>query len=204
MSGVSDKTSQRLVLDSGVVYLNWQSTDLLNPQRVLGACRGGNTFTVEREWRDMPVDGIHGIVEGMRRPLGATVTLTANLLEINKDLLKVALPGAEYELLTQNVDGNGEPVTTPPNGEKQYSIRAALTAAIPKLNYNDVAIVAKYSGTELPVVCIVKKAIATSNLEMSFTDQDESVLAITFTGAYSVSELDKDPFEIIWPEGTPA
>ncbi|GBU21080.1 hypothetical protein R80B4_00969 [Fibrobacteres bacterium R8-0-B4] len=200
-TGVTEKTFKRLVLDSSVVYLNWGSTDPANPRKMLGACRGGNTFNIEREWRDMPFDGIGGIVRGGRRLVGATVTLTANLVEIDKDILKTAMPGADYTELTATIGRDGEPLSIP--GEKQYSLRAMITAAIPDFQYNDVAIVGKYSGTELPLICVVKNALVTSNFELTGTDKDESVLAVTFSGSYGVNDLDNEPWEVIWPEREP-
>jgi hypothetical protein len=198
-TGVTEETFDRLLLDSGVVYLDWDTSG--KTPRMLGACRGGNSFNIEREWRDMEFDGVGGIVRGGRRLVGATATLTANLVEINKELLQVALPGSEVTQLTSAVGGDGQPVTV--TGERQYSLRAQVTAAIPDFTYYNVAIVAKYSGTELPVVLVVKNAINTGNLELSLADKDESVIAITFTGSYGVDDLDNEPWEIIWPEGPP-
>jgi len=198
-TGLTKDTAKRLVLDAGVIYLNWGSTDPQKPQTKLGACRGGNTFTVETEWRDVPVDGVDGPIAGLRRPISVNVSLTANLIEISKDLLKLAVPGADY--------GAGAPAQTGPGqtvaGEMQYTIRRVMDKAFPDFDYGDVAIVSKYSGTTTPVICVIKNAMANSSLEMNFANQDEAVLAITFTGMFDPENIDVEPWEIIMPERAP-
>jgi len=198
-TGVSRETMKHLVLDAGVIYLNWGSTDPQKPQTKLGACRGGNTFTVETEWRDMPFDGVGGTLDGARRPISVTISLTANLVEINKDLLKICVPGADYDAGTPAVDLNGRPVP----GEVQYVIRRIMTKAIPDFSYGDIAIVSMYSGTTTDVVCVIKNAMANSNLELSFADADEAVVAVTFTGMFDPDNIDVEPWEIIMPERVP-
>jgi hypothetical protein len=199
-TGVTSETMKHLVLDAGVIYLNWGSTDPQKPQTKLGACRGGNTFTVETEWRDMPFDGVGGVVKGARRPISVTVSLTANLVELSKDLIKIAVPGADYDPAgTAAVDLNGQPVV----GEKQYVIKRVMDKAIPDFDYGNIAIVAKYSGTTTDVVCVLKSAMANSNLELNFADADEAVIAITFTGMFDPDDIDTEPWEIIMPERVP-
>jgi hypothetical protein len=195
-SGVTKETTKNLILDSGVVYLNWGSTDISKPQMVLGACRGGNSFTIETNWRDMPFDGVGGIVRGARRPISVTASLTANLVEINKELLKIAIPGADYDSGSPAVDEKGNVIV----GEKQYSIKRVLAKAIPSLEYYDVALVSKFSGTESPVVCVVKNSLNNGNLEMSFSDEDEAVISITFTGTFDAENINEEPWEILIPE----
>jgi hypothetical protein len=192
-TGVTVETVKHLILDSGVIYLNWY--DATN-RKVLGACRGGNEFTVETEWRDMQFDGVGGIIRGARRPITTTVTLTANLVEISKEIIQVAIPGAEISAGVPAVDEHGTVIV----GEKQYSVQRILRAAIPELTYYDVAIVSKYSGTEAPVVCVCKNAINNSSFALSLADQDEAAPSITFTGSFSVEDIDVEPWEIIIPE----
>jgi hypothetical protein len=199
-TGVTRETTERLVLDAGVIYLNWGSTNPQKPQKVLGACRGGNTFAVETEWRDMPFDGVGGIVRGSRRPISVNVSLTANLVEISKDLIKIAVPGSEYNPAgTPAKDESGQTVA----GEMQYVIKRVMDNVIPDFEYFNIAIVAKYSGTKAPVVCVLKSAMANSNLELNFADADEAVMTITFTGTFDPEDIDEEPWEIIVPEKIP-
>jgi len=187
-TGVTSETVKRLIMDAGVVYLNYGSTDSAKPQKILGACRGGNVFNVETEWRDMPFDGVGGLVKGARRAISTTVTLTVNLVEINKELLKLAVPGSNFD--------NGTPV----DGETYYELKRVMQETIPNFDYSDVAIVAEYSGTKAPVICGIKNGIADSNLELNFTDADESVMTITFKGAIDPANITEEPWFIRMPE----
>lgn len=197
-TGVTSETTKRLVLDAGVVYLNWGTAQ----QKVLGACRGGNSFTVETEWRDMPFDGVGGVIKGARRPISVTCSLTANLVEINKDLIKIAVPGSDYGSPVPAMDYTASYTGTPVSGEVQYTVTREMVEAIPDITTGDIAIVSKYSGTKTDVICVLKNAMANSNLELSFADADEAVMAITFTGMFDPDNIDVEPWEIIVPEKT--
>ena len=61
--GVTTNTYKKLVIDSGAVYKNYGESG----EALLGATRGGNTFTIEQEIRNMEVDGAKGSVKGFRR-----------------------------------------------------------------------------------------------------------------------------------------
>jgi hypothetical protein len=60
-----------------------------------------------------------------------------------------------------------------------------------------------YSGTQAPVVCVIKNAMANSNLELSFADADESVMSPTFTGTFDPENIDEEPWEILIPQKIP-
>lgn len=195
-SGVTRETTKRIVLDAGVIYKNWNDAD---NREVLGACRGGNTFTVETEFRDMPFDGVSGLVEGARRIISATAKLKVNLVEINKDLLKVAIPGAQYGNSTPATDEQGVTVT----GENYYEIRRFLEKTIPDFEYiPDIVLVAEYSGTKSPIVLGIENAMNNSSFEMATNDADEVVIALEFTGAYDPENMAKEPWFIHMPEKT--
>ena len=194
-TGLTNQTVERLMLDSGVVYLNYDSP---TKRTKLGACRGGNEFSVTAEMRDMPFDGAGGLVQGARRIISTTATLTVNLVEISKEILKIAIPGAEYTNVGAAKDEAGTAIT----GETYYEIKRAIEKTIPDFEFTDVAIVAEMSGTKAPVICCLKNAMAGGELNLSFSDADESVLKITFTGSISPDALEDEPWFIRLPEKT--
>jgi len=198
-TGVTKDTLHHIILDAGVVYLNWGSSDPLNPPMKLGATRGGSTYHVESERRDMPLDGITGIARGGARFLGVTVELTTNLVEITKEILTRAIPGATIDTGTVAVNELGEVIPT----ENHYTISRRLEQTIPDITYNDIAIVAEVSNTKAPIICGLKSGIAGGGLELSFADGDESVLAVTFTGTIDPLDPDEEPWFIIYPEALP-
>lgn len=52
--GITTKTVQNMLLDSGAVYINYGET---TGERIIGATSGGNSFVVEREIKEIEVDG---------------------------------------------------------------------------------------------------------------------------------------------------
>ena len=92
MSAITTDTVQNLVLDAGIVYLNYGAGG--GTERILGATEGGNTFTVEREIREVPVDGTKGKTKGLRRIITENATLTVNLKEVSPENIQLALAGS--------------------------------------------------------------------------------------------------------------
>jgi len=195
-TGLNPKTMQSIIMDAGVVYINWGSTDPQKPQRKLGATRGGSSFKLSSTTHDMAVDGITGIVRGARRFLGVTAELTCNMVEISKEILQMAVPGSTYGTPSPAKDEAGLTIT----GENHYTIQRKLTATIPTLDYYDIAIVAEVSNTKAPVVCGLKNTVSDGGLELSFQDGDESVLALTLTGTVNPNDPDEEPWFILYPE----
>lgn len=180
LSAINANTYQRLLLDAGVVYANYG----LGSQRILGATRGGSTFTIEPEYRMMPADGAPGDVKGSERALRVKVKLTTNILEMTTDNLKMALPAS---------------VSSTAGGYDTITRSAQLTNA----DYLDnVALVIKKSGSSVPFILILKNCLALGNFEVAGSDDDEPVLAVEFTAHFDPSALGTEPWEIRNPAET--
>lgn len=89
-TGISKDTPDRIFVDAGAVYLDYG----LSTQRLLGATRGGNEFNLNREIRDIEVDGARGSVKGLRRRTVCRPQITCNLIELSLDNLLKAIAGA--------------------------------------------------------------------------------------------------------------
>lgn len=89
-SGLNADTPDRIFVDAGAVYLNYG----LSNERLLGATRGGNEFNLNREIRDIEVDGVRGSVKGLRRRTLCRPQITCNLIELSLDNLLKAIAGA--------------------------------------------------------------------------------------------------------------
>jgi len=178
--GVTVESYRRMVIDAGAVYKNYGETGEL----LLGATRGGNTFTIETEYREMPVDGAKGPVKGSRRITRVNAKIVANFVEFTETILGLALPGS-----ASAVDGDYTVITR------------ALTLALSDYNTN-IAIVGEVAGSNDPVVCIIENVIADGNLEIALADNEEAVAAVTFTAHFDPDALDAEPWEIRWPDVT--
>lgn len=184
--GISANTPRRIIVDSGAVYFNYG----LATERLLGATRGGNSFTIETDVREVEADGAKGPVKGLRRPISIVATINANMLEFTAQNLLAALPGAvAVDIMSTD--------TTP---VKLYDSITRQASIADDDYFENIALVGEVSGSNRPVICILKNALHTGNLEMSTTERDEMVSELVFTGHFDPADLDAEPWEIRYPE----
>ena len=180
-TGIIKTTYQNLVIDSGAVYKNFVDPTSLGTR--MGATRGGSAFSIEQEWKDMPVDGAHGKVKGGKRLIGLKATLTCNFIEIAQEILKRALPGSA--------------ITNLPVTHKTFS--RSLTLA--DTDYlGNVVIVGEMSGSTGRIICGVTNALADGNFEMNFADKEEAGVTLAFSGHFLPEALDTEPWILMFPD----
>lgn len=181
---VTSTTVKNMILDAGVVYLNYG----IAGERILGATSGGNTFTVEREIREIEVDGVKGKVKGLRRLITENAMLETNLKEMSAANIQLAIAGATK---TDVLAGDG---ITKTHDEIKSS------GDIENADYQtNVALVAKVSGTNTPVVIILDNALSDGNFVIGATDKDEVTVPVTFSAHYDPVNINKVPFAIRYP-----
>ena len=159
---------------------------MANQTKPSGATRDGNTFTIEQEIREIPVDGQKGPVKGLRRVTRVTARITANFVEFTTDVLKLALPGATVE-------------DYPEANRRMMRFGRALQIALGDYHKN-IAIVGNKSGTDQPIICGIENALADGNFEVSAADEDEATISIQFTAHFDPENLDKEPWFIRNPK----
>ena len=185
-SGVTQQTWERLVVDAGVVYANYGETD----ERILGATNGGATFGwQEYNTRQPEIDGVKGPIRGTTRITRAVPMVGVNLVEWSLENLKLALPGCD------------EAVTG--TGAAQVTTLTRTSRMIPDEAYLDnIAIVATLSGTDQPIVIIVKNALIIDGISLPTEQDSEMTVELQFVGHYSSDNPEEEPWEIRYP--TPA
>ena len=177
-------TYDRLVIDAGEVRIGFNT--VADPGDILAATRGGSTFTVETEYREMPVDGAKGPVKGGRRITKVTAKMVLNIVEWSGDLINKALPGSTV-------------ANHPSNKPTHDKITRALQ--ILAADYIDsVAILGEVSGSAQPVVCVLRNALNTGNFEVGLVDNEESVAKLELTAHFDPDALDTEPWEIYYPQ----
>ncbi|MBN1604622.1 MAG: hypothetical protein JW915_23640 [Chitinispirillaceae bacterium] len=180
---LTEETFKRLVLDAGKVYKNYTSQTPV----ALGATRGGSTFTIETEYKDMKFDGAKGFVKGSRRITNVKAILTVNFVEYSSDLLLLALTGAE------SADYPESPAIKT-HDEIIRSLQIALT------NYlTDITILGEVAENNNPVVLGIMNPIVDGNFEMAFVDNEEAGLTITFTAHFDPADLETEPWFVRFP-----
>ncbi|MCK9492691.1 MAG: hypothetical protein M0Q24_11475 [Sulfurimonas sp.] len=178
-NGISSKSPQRYALGPGEIRLNYVDGD--NPGTLFGATMGGNSFIVEMEIRDTRPDGARGKMKGFRNIDAIEARIEANMLEISRESLLRALPGASGE-----VEGD------------HFKITPGL--AISANSYLDnVAILGNISGSDTPFVGIIKNVLADEGLELAFQDRDDIVQPITFSAHFDAADATTVPFEVRFP-----
>jgi hypothetical protein len=178
-TGINSTTYKKFFLDAGKLYSNYGEAS----QAVIGATRGGNTFTIETEYRQMEVDGAHGPVKGDKRITNVVATLQANIIEMSKEVFLRAISAA-----TATDEGTYDKITrTDDIADSDYTTNLALVGNT------------TVGATDYMAV-IIKNALSTDNFELSYSDKDESVLSVTWTGHFLPTDLETEPWEIRVPK----
>lgn len=165
MSKITVEQIEKMVIDAGVVYVNYG----LATERRLAPCRGSNTFNVEAEIREVEVNEVKGKTKGLRRKISENASLEVNLMDLSLENLKMALPGSTLA---------GKELT---NGWK-----------INNTDYIDnVTLIGQDMGGTYKKVTIYN-ALMDESLSIAMDKDDESVLTLTLSAHYDpADETDK-------------
>jgi hypothetical protein len=181
-TGITTNTVKRFFVDAGAVYLNYG----LENERLLGATKGGNTFTIEQEIREMEADGARGPMKGARRIIRSVARCVANLVEITADNILVMLPGATKEDY--------------PSAEAKTHDKITRVRDIQDGDYiNNVALVGRISGADENFIGIVENVLADGNISANAVDKDEAAVEVQFTAHFDPAAMDEEPWEIRQP-----
>lgn len=175
-NGITANTIERMIFDAGALYRNF---GVAGEERI-GATRGGATFSVEREDREIEVDGQKGPTKGLRRTIRHTARLEATLVEFSRKTLLDLTRG------TATTVGNRQ-VITPSN-----DIVAADF-------YANIALVADVSGADEPCVLLLKNAMAVGEWSIALDDQDEGETEMTIEAHYDPAAITVPPYVLEWP-----
>lgn len=205
ISGFRATSAENLILGPGLVYVNYGEVT----ERILGMTNGGNSFNPGITFRDIESDRQFMGVRGLRVIDEINPTITTNLMELDVANLKVIVPGlVEVPFTAEETSATtGDPSLT------AYT-RLRMGELADSHYFINVALAATHLGTGLPVICILKNAIANGEIEISLENKSEATTEVTFTGMFTPVGLeglalgsaqleDIAPFELRWPAGTP-
>jgi hypothetical protein len=137
VTAISTDTCEKLLLDAGVVYVDYDGVG----ERILGVTDGGNTFEVTQEVREIPCDGKFGDkYKKLKRITSRDASLTVNLKEISAANIKLCLIGStESTAVSGNIIGEYLGVgTTETTGYKNFTATKKNISSTVKLNKNGV------------------------------------------------------------------
>lgn len=188
-SGFTANTAKHLQLDAGAFLKNYDVTkdtwDTAKSTKLLGATAGGGSFSAVPTVRRIEVDGVKGAAKGMEAIDEWVVTLTANVKEVTAEAIKVALGAAK---------------TSAAEAPADYTMITAKTEIALDDYLDNMTWVGRLSGSSDPVIIVVKNALSTNGLTISFADKSEGLIPITVTGHYDPEKLETPPFEIYYPK----
>ena len=147
---------------------------------LLGATRGGGTFTVTREIRTPEVDG-------MRYPFKGSDFVDSTDAQLSTTLLEVTPQNIADLLATGTATTSGKKTTV------------KMATAIDTTDYlTNICWVGDLADGRLVLICL-KNAINTADFTFTYTDQGEGTLAAEFHARQAnVGDYDEAPFEVVF------
>lgn len=191
-TGITAQTVKRIIVDAGAVYRNHGEATGMEK---IGATRGGATFTVERETREIEVDGTKGPVMGMVRTIRHTARLEFTLVEVSKKTWLELTFGTATPRDVDPVTGEVEVAATTGS-----HVEIIPSNDITLSNYlKNVALVGDVMNSSVPVIIKILNALTSGEWSITTDDQDEGTLSVTYTGTYDPAAMNTPPYQILWP-----
>ena len=151
-----------------------------NPAGVLiGATRGGGTFTVTREMRTPEIDGMRYKFKGGNFVDSVDAYLSTTVVEVTPENVADLLGG-----------------TATPSGKKTT---VKMETAISSSDYlTNLCWIGDLSDGRMVLICLLN-ALNTADFTLTFSDKSEGTLAVEFHACQSnVNDYDEAPFEVVF------
>lgn len=189
ISGFTANTAKKLLLDAGAFYKDYDLTKAYNAQTattLIGATQGGGSFSAVPTVRKIEIDGVKGNAKGMQAIDEWVVTMTANVKEVTAENMALALGAADTASATET----GVTGSTKVTARNEIKLTDYCT---------NITWVGRLSGSDKPVIIVVKNALSLNGLSLTMADKAEANIPLTVTGHYDAANLDSPPFEIYYP-----
>jgi len=188
--GITEQTPQNLLFSAGAIYKNLIYDDLTGwTGTVLGATNGGIKLSITPEYVNAEMDGATVAVKGAKIKVSETATMESNMTEFSEGVIKESLHLAEDE--KADIEGY-----------KKYISKRSIENS----DYlENIAYVGQLVGGK-QIIVILNNAICTSALELQGQNKTQATYTITFecTGTFDQDDLEHLPYEIYYPQATPA
>ncbi|PFK34391.1 hypothetical protein [Bacillus cereus] len=182
INGVREGTTDNFVIGPGVMYKDFKSVKDLG--EMVGATTGGTKVGFDREYYDADLDGVLGKMVNSKWLLKDEPHVELTLVEFTKENLQLALPGMVVDSTT----------------ETDYDIMKP-TNEIPDSSYHDIALIGMVSGSNLPIIFVIRNALVVSSIEVDLKDGKGTVgLKCKFIGHYSETASTEPPYSIYLPK----
>lgn len=145
----------------------------------VGLTRGGGSFTIEREYRQIEADGDRGPVKGRIRKIKGIAKLAMNALELLPANLQKMYPAV---------------TVTTETGVDTMTGKADIEDA----DYNATVTWTGKTKTGRGVVITLKNAINLENIDWPLVDKDEIIAKVTYTATYTEDARETEPWDVVW------
>ena len=183
LTGFTNRTVTNLQLNAGVLVTSYVKGEAITEQQIIGATRGGGSFTAVPTIHNVAVDGVPTHVKGLERIDEWVITLNTTLVEFNKEAIKIAL-------------GGGVQSTTEVGGDTIYKCNNDIIAG----DYQDIYWIGNTSnGTN--VVIKINNALNLTGFNLTISDKGEGTYPLALVGHYDATDLNTAPFSITFEVG---
>lgn len=177
-TGLTDRTIVNLQLNAGVLLTKYTKGTDIEEDDIIGATRGGGSFTAVPTVHQAAIDGAPTYTKGLERVDDWVITLNATMVELNDDAISRAL-------------GVGVVKTGGDTADTVFTVKRTVNDA----DYKDLYWVGDLSNGQ-NVVIKIKNALNTSGLNLTFSDRGEGTYALALIGHFTTEDLDTAPFEL--------
>ena len=193
-SGINKDTTKHIQLDAGAFFKNFDpATDTYATAKAAGKClgatQGGGEFSAVPTLRTIDVDGAVGRVRGLVDIDSWEVTIGATVLETTVETIKLALAAATSE------------TSSTPTGYTAIKGKAGIADSD---FVGNIAWVGNISGSDSPMVIVVKNVLNEGGLNYSVTPKGEGKVELKFYAYNALADYENDtvapPFEIYYPD----
>ena len=177
LTGVRSNTKQNIQLGAGVLLSNFTPGSAVTESDIIGATRGGGSFTATPTYRDLEADGLPQNTKEFNVIDEWVATLNTTMIEASEAGLKLALGGGA----TSTAD--------------IASTKITATNTVATADYKDIWWVGDTAGGAKLAIKLAN-ALSKGGLNYTIANKGEGTYAVTLTAHYSITDLGTAPFEI--------
>jgi len=179
-TGITAATAETIIFGAGALYSGF--TSMAVPGTLLGATKGGSSFTLPTEILDLGGDGAPGKIMNHQHIINVEMKLTVNLFEQTIANFLKLVPGAStttYEVLWNDL-------TRLRNLQESDYI-------------DNIVLLAEVSGNVSAFGIKLDNVLSTNSIEIGTQDKDSTVIPVTFEAHFDPADLDTEPWQLMMP-----
>ena len=180
-TGLTDRNIQNLQLNAGVLLTKYTKGTDIAEEDIIGATRGGGSFSIVPTVHQAAVDGAPTYTKGLERVDDWVVTLNVTMLEFSDEAISRALGVGVVK--TEQGSGTTKDTT--------FTVKRTVADA----DYKDIYWVGDLSNGQ-NVVIKLTNALNISGLTLTFSDRGEGTYPLALIGHYTTEDLDTAPVEV--------